>query len=217
MERDTLSWRHLLALLITAAGAYGAWRGVQVAPDIVPPPPKVMHVRIAAPPPSPPPPVPLPPQRPQAQPQPVPRIARAPVANEPDATIAAPRPSPVTTPSAPSPSQPTAPSALPAQDVSASLEALYAAHLRDAVETMKHYPTGKDAMLEQPRGTVAVWVMLNRQGAVVDAGIAESRGSILNQAALQSVHRAVYPPFPAELYRGQSEHRFVVSLNYTPQ
>lgn len=220
MERDTLSWRHLFALLITAASGYGAYLASQLPPEPPPPPPpRVIHIQIASPPPPnpvPPPPKPVP-QPPQPTPTPQ-HVVRAPVVNQPNPTIAAPPAAP-NVPPAPPPSNPAppAPPSPPAPVATVNTEALYGARVNAAVEAQKHYPTGKDAMLQQPRGLVSVWLVINRQGTLVDAGIEKSVSGVLNPAALQSVHRANYPAFPADLYPGQAQHRFVVSLNYIPQ
>jgi protein TonB len=219
MEQNIPSWRHLFAFLVTVAGMYGALRLSQIQPAPTPPPLPVMHIRMMEPPPPPPP----PPQKPSpvrtVAPAPAPKAVRAPVKSEPNPTVAAPAAAPVAAaPAAPAtpPAAVTSP-APPAPVTSASVEAAYVARLRSAVEAQKHYPTSKDAMLQQPRGTVSVWILLDRKGTLIDAGIDQSRGSLLNQAALQSVHRASYPAFPAEIYAGETQHRFVVSLDYAPQ
>ena len=219
MERDTLSWRHLFALVITVAFGYGAWRASQMPPEPPPEPQRpVIHIHIAAPPPSPVPPPPKPvPQPPQPTPQ---HVARAPVVNQPNPTMAAPPASPNPAPPSPPPANPAppAPPVPPAPAANVNAEALYGARLHAAIEAQKHYPTSKDAMLQQPRGTVVVAVTLDRSGKLVgDPEIVTSRGGILDQAAKQSVRRAGYPPMPPEIYPGQSQHTFNVALEYTPQ
>ena len=220
MERDTPLWRHLFAFLVTIAAAYGVLRLSQSQPPVEPPKQPVMHIRMAEP-------LPPPPAAPQVPvkqipaksvaPVPKPKVVTAPAVNEPNPTLAAPLAAPApTTATATPPAQVTVPGP-PAVNASASLEAAYGAMLRTAVEAQKHYPTSKDAMIQQPRGAVSVWITVDRHGALVDAGIDQSHGSLLDRAALQSVHRASYPPFPADLYPGETRHRFVVSLNYTPQ
>ena len=75
----------------------------------------------------------------------------------------------------------------------------------------------KDARLQQPSGIVTVWLVLNRSGELVDLGIENSAGSILDRAAKDSVKRASFPPFPASAWPNEQQHRFTAELNFHPQ
>ena len=114
--------------------------------------------------------------------------------------------------------QPAAPRPLapPAQPTTAADDDAYAARVRAYLESIKHYPTSKEARLQRPRGTVNVWVVVNRSGDMKEAGIEDSSGSmILDGAALNTVRGASYPAFPPDAFKGQATHRFTVQLNYS--
>lgn len=183
-----------------------------------PPPPEPPPPEPAPPPPVPAPPVPLPPKpvtppKPIARPKPADRPAPT-TEPQPEAAATAPSTAPATTASAPSPA-PAAP-ASPARATNASAEDAYVALVRADIEANKHYPTGKEARLARPHGDVEVWFRLDRSGAVKEAGVQTSSGSlILDQAALALVRGGNYPGFPTDIYSGSSEHRFVVTLSYS--
>lgn len=218
MAHNDFSSRHVLALLVSLGAAFAAWRLGQAVPPVPPPPPPVIHIHLMPPPsPVPPPPRPSPPQPPQDRPTPHPPQAPT-VANQPHATMAADTsPRPPAPPAPPPPAQVIAPPAPPQPvDQSAAVEAAFVARIHAAIEAQKHYPMSKDARLEQPRGIVVAWVILTRDGTVVDTGIEQTRGGILDRQALETVRRAKYPAFPAEAYAGQSQHRFTASLDFIP-
>ena len=97
----------------------------------------------------------------------------------------------------------------------ASEDDAYSAQLRAYLESIKHYPTSKEARLQRPHGIVNVWVVLDRSGGMKEAGIEDSSGSlILDGAALSTVRGASYPPFPANAFQGQATRRFTVQLNF---
>ena len=184
-------------------------------PQPAPPPPVPVPPPPAPAPPVPAPPVPLPPKpvtppKPTARPKPADHAPPQPQ-SQPEAAAAAPSTAPATTASAataaPAPAAPTRAS---------SAEDAYVALVRADIEANKHYPTGKEARLARPHGDVEVWFRLDRSGAVKEAGVQTSSGSlILDQAALALVRGGNYPGFPSEIYQGSSEHRFVVTLSYS--
>ncbi len=95
-------------------------------------------------------------------------------------------------------------------------EELYVAGLHQYLETIKRYPTSREARLEHPTGEATVWFVLNRNGGLVEAGLEHSSGSMmLDQAALSTVRRGEYVPFPAEVWADKAEHRFTARLNFT--
>lgn len=173
-------------------------------------------------PPVPPPPAPTPPT--PTLPRPVPVQRTAPVA-APKAPSAAPvdavgpdaPPGPPAPPSPPAPEAvapaPPPPAAAPTH--SATAEETYAAQTRAYLETLKHYPTSKEARLQHPRGEAEIWFVLERSGNLKEAGVESSSGSlILDGAALSLVRSSSYQPFPADAFVGQAEHRFKVRLAY---
>ncbi|MBB5391300.1 MULTISPECIES: TonB family protein [unclassified Herbaspirillum] len=171
-------------------------------PEPVPPKPQVQPAR----PPAPPKPAPAPepatstpaPTQPASKPMPVAPTPAAPVSTAPT-----PAPTPVTTP---------APAA-PKVDVDAE----FIGRVRAYLNSVKRYPTGREASLQRPQGTVKVWFVLRRDGSVVEMGIEESSNSmLLDQAARKSMGMGSFPAFPEQFRPGQSQHRFVVDLQFTP-
>ena len=197
--------------------------GIQMPKVEKPKPTSEIHVTIAAPP------APVP-----SPPQPLPDLPKLEEVT-PDISLptvqkftpkAAPRPTPSPTPTPqPAVEQPSAavaavsaptPRPAPAAPAASSQDDVYAAQLRTYLESIKHYPTSKEARLQRPRGNVDVWFVLDRAGGVKEAGVEDSSGSlILDGAALALVRGASYPAFPAEAFKGEATHRFTVHLNYT--
>jgi protein TonB len=180
--------------------------------------------------PKPPKPVPL---VPKPEPQPkmlalpnVPNMPMTPAPIEPvrEVTAAAesPRPAPTPTPT-PAPSLPTA---TPVQEapkmavqppISVSLENNYIVSVRATLNANKRYPTGREASLQRPSGKVKLWFVLARSGALQDAGIDESSNSIiLDNAALSTLRRTTYAPWPEGSWASQSQHKFTVTLDFVP-
>ena len=189
-------------------------------PPQPPAPPPPVPVPPAPAPPMPAPPVPVPP-KPVAPPKPIarpkPADRPAPVTEPtPEVAASAPATAPTTAPAAPA-TAPAAPApAAPAKSTNASAEDAYVARVRADIEANKHYPNGKEARLARPHGDVEVWFRLDRSGAVKEAGVQTSSGSlILDQAALALVRGGNYPAFTADIYSGAAEHRFVVTLSYS--
>ncbi|MBZ0106880.1 MAG: TonB family protein [Sulfuricella denitrificans] len=101
----------------------------------------------------------------------------------------------------------------PAKDV----EALYVARVRAHIQSIKHYPTGREASLQRPRGTAVVWFTLRRSGELAEAGVEKPSGSmLLDSAALSTVRRGIYPPFPDNVWTGKTQQRFSVELDFIP-
>lgn len=99
---------------------------------------------------------------------------------------------------------------------SASAEASYLAKVRSAVEAQKRYPTGREASLERPEGSVEVWLEVDRSGKVLSSGISnKAKSMLLNRAAtnsLQSIQKI--SPFPADAFVGSNTKKFTATLNY---
>lgn len=199
---------------------------VEPEPEVVPgpvveqePPPPVIEDEEAEPAPPPPPPKPLP--KPEPKPKPVPKPKPKPViAAKPTPTPAPVAPvaaKPVQAAVAPTPAPP-APPAPPKVDGQA-LEGGYLKGLRNELDTYKQYPTGRQASLERPSGEVVVWLMVDRQGRVLDAGIQTPAPSmLLNRAATNSLRRIKQvKPFPEQAFGGRNEQRFTATFNYSVQ
>lgn len=199
--------------------------GLQVLvarPSHMPSPPSQEPIEIVlmAPPaeaPSPPrPPEPKPIAQPTARPRPAiaaPTTAPAGEVNLPapaprQATETPPAEPPLTPPSPPAPQPPRA-------NPAAELEAAYVTRVRQMLNAIKRYPTGREASLLRPSGSVRVWLLLDRNGQLLDRGVETSSQSLLlDNAALRTVSVGSYPPFPAELWAGQAQRRFHVDIDF---
>ncbi|MDQ0739511.1 energy transducer TonB [Pseudomonas sp. W4I3] len=194
---------------------------VEPEPQVVPqpvveqaPPPPVIEEEDAEPAP-PPPPKPVPKPEPKPKPKPVPKPA--PVVAKP-----VPTPPPVAAKPAPAPVPQTvqapAPPAPPKVD-SQALEGGYLKGLRNELDTYKQYPTGRQASLERPSGEVVVWLLVDRQGRVLDSGLQTQAASmLLNRAASNSLRRIKQvKPFPEQAFGGRNEQRFTATFNYSVQ
>ena len=194
---------------------------VEPEPEVVPPPvveqappPPVIEdeeAEQAPPPPPPPPPKPLP--KPEPKPKPVPKPVVAKPTPTPPPVAAKPAPAAVAQ-AAPTP----APPAPPKVDGQA-LEGGYLKGLRNELDTYKQYPTGRQASLERPSGDVVVWLLVDRQGRVLDSGVQTPASSmLLNRAAANSLRRIKQvKPFPEQAFGGRNEQRFTATFNYSVQ
>jgi len=109
------------------------------------------------------------------------------------------------------------PLAPPPPPASAAVEAAYVTSVRALLNANKRYPTGREASLQRPSGKAVVWFVLNRNGTLQEAGIEGSSNSILlDNAALSTVRRTSYTPWPEGSWPGQSQHRFTVTLDFVP-
>ena len=168
------------------------------------------------------------PQLPKPEPQPkmlaLPNVPMMPAPIEParEVNAAAESPRPIPTPT-PAPSLPTAtpvqeaPKMAPQPPVSVSLESNYIVSVRATLNANKRYPTGREASLQRPSGKVKLWFVLARNGALQDAGIDESSNSIiLDNAALSTLRRTTYAPWPEGSWASQTQHKFTVTLDFVP-
>ena len=193
---------------------------VEPEPEVVPqpvveqePPPPVIEDEEAEPAPPPPPPKPLPKPEPTPKPKPVPKPVVAKPTPTPPPVVAKPTPVAVAQ-AAPTP----APPAPPKVDGQA-LEGGYLKGLRNELDTYKQYPTGRQASLERPSGDVVVWLLVDRQGRVLDSGVQTPASSmLLNRAAANSLRRIKQvKPFPEQAFGGRNEQRFTATFNYSVQ
>lgn len=99
----------------------------------------------------------------------------------------------------------------------ASMESEYASLVRAMLNTTKRYPTGRAASQQRPQGKVKVWFTLARGGALLEAGILESSNSnLLDDAAIATVRRGLYPPFPANTWLDHEFHKFSAEIEFNP-
>ncbi|MET3433266.1 protein TonB [Herbaspirillum seropedicae] len=190
---------------------------VQIALMELPPPPPPQPKPQVEPPPKPvEPPKKQEAPRPVAKPAPV-KQAPAPVDPAPPSANAPVLPAPPSTPTAP-PVQaaPVVPPAPPPVNT-ANIEQTYVGQLRAHLNSIKRYPTGREASTLRPQGKVRVWFVLRRDGSVVDSGIESSSNSmLLDDAARKTINRAAFAPFPDDTYKGESTHRFTADLDFIP-
>lgn len=96
-------------------------------------------------------------------------------------------------------------------------EAEYVARLRAHLNSIKRYPTGREASQQRPQGKVRVWFVLKRDGSLVDAGIEESSNSmLLDDAARKTINRSNFSGFPESSWAGENTHRFTAELEFIP-
>jgi protein TonB len=99
----------------------------------------------------------------------------------------------------------------------ASMESEYVGKVRTILNLTKRYPTGRQASQQRPQGRVKVWFTLTRSGTLLDVGVLESSNSnLLDDAALSSVRRGTYPPFPDHTWLGQEHHKFSADIEFAP-
>lgn len=104
-----------------------------------------------------------------------------------------------------------------ASDIKRNAEALYVSQIRAHLQSTKRYPTGREASLQRPSGISVIWFILGRNGELSDSGIETSSGSmLLDNAALSTVRRGVYPIFPDEIWPHKTQQRFTVELKFVP-
>lgn len=115
------------------------------------------------------------------------------------------------------PAIPQAVSSARATDAHRNAEAIYIGKVRALLQAARRYPTSREASLTRPAGISVVWFRVRRSGELVDAGIEASSGSmLLDNAALATVRRNIYPVFPDEAWPGKAMQRFTVELNFIP-
>jgi protein TonB len=99
----------------------------------------------------------------------------------------------------------------------ASMEAEYVGKVRTMLNSTKRYPTGRQASQQRPQGKVKVWFTLARNGTLLDSGVFESSNSnLLDDAALATVRRGTYPPFPTNTWPGEDQHKFSADIEFLP-
>lgn len=175
---------------------------------------------------APPPPLPQPP-KPEIKPKTVPTVTQtqAPTPSEVRKEAATPEAPRVmaTPPATPTPVPVANPAPVvnetpkPQPPATANLESNYIASVRATLNANKRYPTGREASLQRPAGKVKVWFVLMRNGTLQEAGIDESSNSIiLDNAALATVRRTSYSPWPEGSWSSEAQHKFTVTLDFVP-
>jgi protein TonB len=102
-----------------------------------------------------------------------------------------------------------------ASDSHLELEAEYAAGLRADIDRRTYPPDSAQYRLHLPSGEVRVNFVVKRTGEVGAIRVVRSSGSsILDEQALSIVTSGHYPPIPAKAFAGETEHVFVVTIEF---
>lgn len=113
-------------------------------------------------------------------------------------------------------------SAAPRADAEQSLDAIrvsggYDAGTRKALLGTARYPNNPDARQQRLAGKVAVSFEIDRQGALLNAGVVQSsQHKLLDKAALASVRWARFAEFPADMQPGETSRRYTATFDFQP-
>jgi periplasmic protein TonB len=106
-------------------------------------------------------------------------------------------------------------SSMPAPPARPDLEAQYAAGLRANIDQRTRPPDSAAYRLRRPSGEVRVGFVLIRSGEIKAVHVLRSSGSpILDDAAVAIVSTGRYPPMSANLFAGEAEHVFSVTIEF---
>ena len=113
------------------------------------------------------------------------------------------------------PPVPPSPATTPAPPSSAGQTDRYEAQILRYLESVKRYPSSREARQTRPTGIVTIWFELARSGKVIDAGIEKSsNSSLLDSEALKTVRTSSFPAFPEGVHANADKHRFAAHLSY---
>lgn len=97
----------------------------------------------------------------------------------------------------------------------ASVEAAYAAAVRQNIDARTTVPDTAEYRMLRPHGSVEVRFFLDRSGNPSAVALQRSSGShILDAQALHIVSSGRYPPFPATAFTGEARHPFLVTIEF---
>jgi protein TonB len=114
-------------------------------------------------------------------------------------------------------SLPAAPPAAAQATSKPDLESLYTAQLLADIKRRNHPPDSAQYRLQHPHGEVQVRFVLWRSGEPRTVTVARSSGSaILDAEAVKVVASGHYPPMPEKAFVGETQHTFVVTIEYQP-
>jgi TonB family protein len=110
-----------------------------------------------------------------------------------------------------------APASAPSTYTHPDDDARYSAALRADIDRRTHPPDSVQYRLRHPAGEARVRFVVMRSGEPHDVELAHSSGSsVLDDAALNIVRSGHYAPMPAKAFVGQSQHTFVVTIEFRP-
>ncbi len=180
----------------------------------------VVIQEVIIPPPPPPPKKERPPEAAKVEAPPPPFVPPTEVATPPTnaptiTSVAAPPPTPAAIAPPPPVAAPVAAKA--AEPPAVDVEAEYSAKVRAMLNSTKRYPTGREASQTRPQGRVKLWFTLTRAGALVEVGLLESsNNNLLDSAALATVRRGTFPPFPEKGWVGHDQNKFSAEIEFLP-
>ncbi len=91
---------------------------------------------------------------------------------------------------------------------------VYMARVKTVLTRAMHFPTGREASLEQPAGAVSIWFVVRHDGSVAARGLERSSGSaVLDGRAGRVVERTHYPAMPDDAW-GTADQRFVATFHF---
>lgn len=98
------------------------------------------------------------------------------------------------------------------RDATTPSEAAYVESARKKLQAASRDPSGREASLERPGGTAAVWADVARDGRIKGRGVERSSGSpLLDGMARSLIGRSRFPAIAAGDFGGGSSQRFAVS------
>ncbi len=108
-----------------------------------------------------------------------------------------------------------APAIAPPSETHPDQDAQYAGELRADIDRRTHPPDSAEYRLLHPAGEARVQFVVARSGEPRSVMLLRSSGSrILDEAAIDTVRSGHYPPMPAKAFAGETEHVFVVTIEY---
>jgi protein TonB len=111
-----------------------------------------------------------------------------------------------------------APAAAPAPATAgrtASPEDIYISGLRAYLNSIKRYPTSREARQLRPQGIVKLKLEIDRAGQLLNATVEATSGSLLlDSEALRTVRNGRFPAIPADAFTGQATRIFIVPVEY---
>jgi TonB family protein len=110
-----------------------------------------------------------------------------------------------------------APASAPSTYTHPDDDARYSAALRADIDRRTHPPDSLQYRLRHPSGEARVRFVVMRSGEPHDVELTHSSGSsLLDDAALNIVRSGRYAPMPAKAFVGESQHTFVVTIEFRP-
>lgn len=96
------------------------------------------------------------------------------------------------------------------------LKVPYTIQISNHLNSIKKYPSFKEAQQNRPNGVVEVSFELNRKGEVLIVKIVKSSGSsLLDNYTVSILQKTRFPPMPIDINIGESSHVYTTRLKYS--